>query len=138
MNAIAKPSIQSLLIEMQFDGQSLATGTAFVVNTPTKGPHLITNRHNITGCNQDTGKPLSKTGGIPNQIVIFHNRKGRIGEWVPRIESLYTNDLPRWIEHPVLGSKADFVALQLMDLTDVDLYPYDPANAGPKRLQSTN
>ncbi len=131
MNAIAKPSIQSLLIEMQFDGQSLATGTAFVVNTPTKGPHLITNRHNITGCNQDTGKPLSKTGGIPNQIVILHNRKGRIGEWVPRIESLYTNDLPRWIEHPVLGSKADFVALQLMDLTDVDLYPYDPANAGP-------
>jgi hypothetical protein len=134
MNAIAKPSVQSLLIEMRFNGQPLATGTAFVVNTPTKGPHLITNRHNITGCNQDTGKPLSKTGGIPNQIVILHNRKGRLGEWVPRVEPLDLNDKPLWVEHPTLRSKADFVALQLTDLNDVDLFPYDPANAGPKIL----
>jgi hypothetical protein len=132
MNAIAKPSIQSLFIEMQFDGQSLSTGTAFVVNTPTKGPHLVTNRHNVTGRNQETGKPLSKTGGVPNNLVIFHNKLGNIGHWVMRQEPLYKHDeSPRWIEHPTLEHQADFVALPLTNLHDVELYPYDPKNQGP-------
>lgn len=130
MNNIAKPSIQSLFVEMQFNDQALATGTAFVVNTPNKGPHLITNRHNVTGRNQETGEPLSKTCGIPNEIVILHNRKSTLGQWVAKKESLYINDIPRWIEHPTLGSRADFVALQLTNLSDVDLYPYDPFNVG--------
>jgi hypothetical protein len=30
-----------------------------------------------------------------------------------------------------LGAKADFVALPLADLNDVELYPYDTANPGP-------
>lgn len=117
---IAKPSLQSLLIEMQFNSQPLSTGTAFVVNTPTKGPHLITNRHNVTGRNQETGDLLSKTGGIPSHVVVVHNRKGQCGQWTQKIEPLYANDQPRWIEHPTLGAKADFVALQLTDLADVD------------------
>ena len=132
MGAITKPSIQSLMIEMQFNGQRLATGTAFVVNTPTQGPHLITNRHNVTGCNQDTGDPISKTAGIPNQIIIAHNQKNQLGNWVFRSEALYINGVPLWVEHPTLGPKADFVALKLTSLIDVDLYPYDPANPGPQ------
>lgn len=134
MGTIAKPSIQSLLIEMKFDGQSLSTGTAFVVNTPTKGPHLITNRHNVTGRHQETGQPLLKTGGVPNHIVIIHNRKGHLAQWIPRKEALYDGHDPRWVEHPTLEAKADFVALQLTDLNDVELYPYDPANPGPQIL----
>lgn len=130
MTQITRPSVQSLLIEMQFNGQSLSSGTAFVVDTP-KGPHLLTNRHNVTGRNQDTGAPLSKTGGIPNHIVVLHNKKGQLGTWVPRLEHLYDNNAPRWIEHPKLGPKADFVALPLQALDDVDLHPYDPFNPGP-------
>ncbi len=130
MPEIAKPSVQSLLIEMQFNDQPLSTGTAFVVNSP-KGPHLITNRHNVTGRHQETNAPLSPTGGIPNGIVVVHNRKGNLGQWVPRPEVLYIGGAPRWREHPTLGSKADFVALPLSNLNDVDLFPYDPANAGP-------
>lgn len=134
MNTIAKPSIQSLLIEMQFNGQALSTGTAFVVNTPTRGPHLITNRHNVTGLHQDTGKPLSQTAGIPSDVVIVHNQKGRLGQWVLRKEPLYASSSPRWVEHPTLGAKADFVALQLTDLNDVELYPYDLASPASKIL----
>lgn len=134
MGTIAKPSVQSLLIEMQFNGQPLSTGTAFIVNTPTKGPHLVTNRHNVTGRHQDTGAPLSKTGGIPSDIVVVHNRKGQLGQWVPRVEPLYSNGAPRWVEHPTLGARADFVALQLTALDDVELFPYDPANPGPAIL----
>lgn len=134
MSSIAKPSYQSLLIEMHFNGQKLSTGTAFVVNTPTKGPHLITNRHNVTGRNQETGECLSKTQGIPSDIVVVHNRKVQLGQWVKRTEPLYMNDEPRWVEHPTLGSKADFVALKLTDLSDVELFPYDPMNTGPTIL----
>jgi hypothetical protein len=134
MGSIAKPSVQSLLIQMQFDGQSIATGTAFVVNTPNKGPHLITNRHNVTGRDPDSDQPLSKTGGVPNEIVVVHNRKDQLGQWVPRKEALYTGKKARWIEHPTLGAKADFVALHLKHLDDVELYPYDPGNPGAKIL----
>jgi hypothetical protein len=130
MGSIAQPSVQSLLIEMQVNGNVLSTGTAFVAVT-TKGPHLITNRHNVTGRHQDTGAPLSPTGGLPSDLVIVHNRKGQLGQWVQRAEPLYANGAPRWREHPVLGAKADFVALHLTDLNDVELYPYDPANPGP-------
>lgn len=118
---------------MQFNGQPLSTGTAFVVNSP-KGSYLITNRHNVTGRHQETNAPLSPTGGVPSDIVIVHNRKGNLGQWVPRPETLYTGHVPRWREHPTLGSKADFVALPLSNLNDVELLPYDVANPGPPIL----
>lgn len=131
MTGINQPSVQSLLIQMQFNSQPLSTGTAFVVQA-TSGPHLITNRHNVTGRNQDTGQPLSPTGGVPNEIVVIHNRHNSLGEWIGRPELLYNNDdTPRWREHPRLGAKADFVALPLSNLGDVALYPYDTANTGP-------
>lgn len=130
MGSIAQPSVQSLLIEMQVNGNVLSTGTAFAVVTP-KGPHLITNRHNVTGKHQDTGAPLSPTAGLPTDLVIVHNRNGQLGQWVPRAEPLYINGVARWKEHPVLGAKADFVALPLSNLNDVELYPYDSANPGP-------
>lgn len=134
MNTITKQSVQSLLIEMQFNGKALATGTGFVVESPSNDPYLLTNLHNVTGKNPHTGETLSKTGGVPNEIIIIHNRKGKLGEWVFRKENLYDNLNPLWIEHPTLGAKADFVALKLKDIDDVETYPYAPDNPGPKIL----
>lgn len=133
MPGIAKPSVQSLLIQMQFNGQALSTGTAFVA-VAGSGPVLITNRHNVTGRHQETGQPLSPTGGVPNEIVVVHNRMGHLGQWVPRVEPLFDSGTPRWIEHPTLGPKADFVAMRLTQLEDVELYPYDMASVGPDIL----
>lgn len=131
MAMIAFPSVQSLLIQMQFRGQPLSTGTAFVALSSKRTPYLLTNRHNVTGRNQETDQPLSKTGGIPDSIVIVHNKKNTLGQWVPRTETLYDMDgKSRWKEHPVLGAKADFVALPISALEDVALYPYDPGNPG--------
>lgn len=130
MPTVAMPSVMSLLIQMQFDGQPLATGTAFVAMTG-RGPVLLTNRHNVRGRHQETDQPLSQSGGIPNELLIVHNRLNQLGEWVGRIEPLYDGDRPRWAEHPDLGGKADFVTLPLTQLHDVQLYPYDPANPGP-------
>ncbi|WP_306028966.1 trypsin-like peptidase domain-containing protein [Stappia sp. MMSF_3263] len=133
MNQIAKPSVQSLLLQMRFNGQPLSTGTGFV-SLSAKGPLLITNRHNVTGRRQDNDKPMSPTGGVPNEVVIFHNLKGQLGSWDTRIEPLYSdpdNEKFCWVEHPALGAKADFVALPLTQIDNVELYPYDLANSGP-------
>ena len=69
MVQIRMPSVRSLLITMQYNQQTLATGTAFVVNTPTRGPHLITNRHNVTGRHQVTGEPP----GVRLVVVSFES-----------------------------------------------------------------
>ncbi|HYD88866.1 MAG TPA: hypothetical protein VEA80_15435 [Vitreimonas sp.] len=60
-------SVKSLIIKMTVKGTALSTGTAFVANSK-KGPVLVTNRHNVTGRHQQTGKPLSPTGGFPDAI----------------------------------------------------------------------
>lgn len=127
MSDIQPPSYQSLLIRMFFNDQELSTGTAFVVENE-GNKYLITNRHNVTGRNQDTEAPLSKTSGIPNKIVILHNVKaGRddLLRWEPREEPILDHDgNALWYEHPVLGSKADFIALKLKNLDNVIINPY--------------
>lgn len=130
MATIALPSVRSLLIQMSIGTQPLGTGTGFVVQSA-KGPVLLTNRHNVTGRRQDDGKPLSPMGGIPDSLTVIHNRKGKLGEWLSRTETLLLTGRPRWVEHPSLGAKVDFVALPLTLLTDVEVYPYDVFNTGP-------
>lgn len=132
MSKISLPSVQSILIKMQFEGQLIATGSAFIVTGKTK-PLLITNRHNLTGRRQDNGKLLSKNAAIPNEISIIHNEKGNLGNWIEVIEPLYDkNDSPMWIEHPRYGAKADFVALPLTNTNGVGLYPYNLKNKEPE------
>ena len=127
---IATPSVQSLLILMMFDGQPISTGTGFIVLSG-RGPMLVTNRHNVTGRHQETGKPISKTCAVPNELVIIHNKNGHLGEWLPKREKLYDDDQPRWFEHPKFGAAADFVALPLVEISDVQFFPYDPIKSGP-------
>lgn len=130
-------SVKSLFLQMRFNGQDLATGTGFIAYAGDK-PVLITNRHNVTGRNQYDGKPMSKTGGIPNEIVVFHNSSDGLGTWIPIVEPLFSTDgdtdLPQWREHPTLGKDADFVALPLTKLEGVKLYAYDLNNLGADLL----
>ncbi len=128
---IAEPSVKSLLIHMQVNGKLLGSGTGFIVQSNV-GPVLVTNRHNVTGRHQKTGEALSKTGGLPDELIIFHNRKNKLGEWVKISESIYESDKPRWIEHPAHGAQADIAAMPLLNLDDVQIYPYDLKDTGPK------
>ena len=127
--SVAQPSVMSLLLQMSFDGQSLSSGTGFVCESRV-GPCLITNWHNLTGCNAETGQPFSATGGIPNEVTILHNVRGRLGRWAPVTEPLYEGATPLWVEHPTLGSRGDLVALPLTKLDDVQLYAYDLEGPG--------
>lgn len=120
---IQRPSVQSLFLQLQFDGQVLGSGSGFVAESAL-GPVLITNLHNVTGRHPITGQILSPTGGIPNEVLILHNRANHLGQWVPRTEALLEGAEPRWVEHPQLGPDADFVTLPLTELNDVELYPH--------------
>jgi hypothetical protein len=122
------PTMKSLYIEMYFEDELLSCGTAFLVaNDRDSHCALITNRHNVTGRNQDTGEPLHKYGGIPDNIIIYFHKNSELinGEWKKIKLPLYRDDgTPFWIEHPRLGGKADLVALNLKWGSDVSRYPY--------------
>lgn len=121
------PSLKSLFIEMYFGDQMLSTGTATLIsNNRESHCALVTNRHNVTGRNQETGECLSSTLGVPDNIVIyFHTSGGEIGEWIEINLPLYREDgAPFWIEHPKFGDKADIVALNLKWGSDVLKVPY--------------
>ncbi len=121
------PSLKSLFIETFFGDQLLSTGTATLVSND-HGSHcaLITNRHNVTGRHQETGECLSKTLGVPDNIVIHFHKPGKdIGNWLKVKLPLYREDgSPFWIEHPSLGADADIVALNLKWGSDVLKLPY--------------
>ncbi len=122
---VLEPSFKSLFLSLRVNGTELATATGFLVQS-SKGPLLITNRHNVTGRDNVTGEPLSKkTAATPTEIAIWHNLKGQLGKWVKFIEPLLHNDKPLWHEHPKLGVHADIVALSLTQVDNIDFYPYD-------------
>lgn len=129
---VAEPSYKSLLLKILFGDTELAKGTGFLVSSREGSPLLITNRHIVTGKHQKTGQALDQNGSLPDRLIVKHNKLNKLGEWVETIEPLYNEDgEPRWIEHPTLGKNADFVALPLSQLDDVDIHPYDPYATNP-------
>lgn len=121
MDNFSYPSLRSLFIEAQRETGLSAQATGFVVQTE-KGPHLITNRHVVTGADNIT----HAVSWIPTQLKIYHHRKGYLGQWSPKVEPLVKDNVNQWIEHPLLSDKADFVALPLTNLTDIELYCVTP------------
>jgi hypothetical protein len=125
--AVEIPTMKSLFVEMRTGELVLASGTAILVaNDRESHCALVTARHNVTGRHQDTQECLSKTGAIPDSIVIYFHKAGdSIGEWIPITLPLCRPDgTPVWFEHPKLGAAADVVALNLRWGDDVTRVPY--------------
>ncbi|MBL8518810.1 MAG: trypsin-like peptidase domain-containing protein [Betaproteobacteria bacterium] len=133
MVQLARPSVQSLLIQTQADGRPIATASGFLVQSRF-GPLLITNRHVLTGRDQNTQQVFAPNGDTPTEVIIIHNRKDAVGQWLARVEPLYDGPVKRWFEHPVLGAKMDVAALRLTALNDVETYPFDLADPGTDML----
>jgi Trypsin-like peptidase domain len=131
MPAISRLSIIPLLIEGRFDQTRLSTGTAFIAVAAGNRPVLITNRHNVTGRNNDTGVCLSSTGGVPNNLVVWHNARTGLGNWLAVRHELFRDDDPLWIEHPTLGARADFVALPVDPQPGIVVYPVELGTPNP-------
>jgi len=138
MSTISKPSIQSLFLELKFDGRAIGTATGFIVASDA-GPLLITNRHVVTGRDQLTGKPINKELSIPNELGILHNEKS-LGHWITSTENLLDEKgIHRWFEHPTLGEHADIVALKISIPEMAEIYPHDvPTNSSDYALGPSN
>lgn len=123
---IAIPTMKSLYIEMFRGDLKLASGTGFLAaNDQNSHCTFITNRHNVTGRDQDTDNCLHSQGAEPDAIVIHFHKEGHVGEWVEIRLPLFRDDgAPYWIEHPRLGAAADLVALNLSWGSDVSKYAY--------------
>src|SRR5262249_17392379 len=84
---------------------------------------LVSNWHNFSGRNPETGLALSKTGGIPNRITFMTYKQlsepGADGFFqmsiVPIQLPLYEDDLsrPLWLEHPRFGKRVDVAAIDV-------------------------
>ncbi|WP_332848135.1 hypothetical protein [Massilia sp. S19_KUP03_FR1] len=131
MLQIAQQSMQSLMLTMRCNGVDVGHGTGFIVKLG-NGIGLVTNRHNVTGRYQRSGKPIAASAAIPNEIAIFHplacDKQRFVPAWEARVEPLYAGgsiDGERlWKEHPHYGSRVDFVLLPLTRTDGIAATPY--------------
>jgi hypothetical protein len=122
MITIDQYSLGAIPIEMFFNDTPLSQGTGFVWNASGRA-FLITNWHNVSGRDPNTGKHLSPTAAEPNRLRIWFNAKGEMGNKLAKFVALRTEEEPNWFVHPQHGKKVDVVALPLTSFPDVDLYP---------------
>jgi hypothetical protein len=130
-------SARSLLLQLEVNGNSLGTATGFIVEQ-NQQPYLITNWHVLSGRNAETNESLSLTGALPDSVRIFHHDSSRLGTWIAKVEKLYKNDTPLWIDHEQ-GRNIDVVALPLTELGDeVRIYSLDLRLADVDMATSAN
>ena len=118
-------SFTSLQLKISRNDTEIASATGFVVEK-NKKYYLLTNRHVVLACAPDHNP--SDIGGwiCANKVAIYHNRLGHLGEWFWVVEDLFdAHGNKRWLEHPILGSGADLVALPLEHMENVQFYPLD-------------
>ena len=126
---------------MYFNGIQLASGTGFFAEID-DSRLFFTNRHNVTGLNNETGEPLSSRCAVPNKIkihfpVLKHLNQGDtdldvykgINSWRVNTYNLYADDAmsePHWIEHPD-GSQIDVVGIDID--VESDQFAYNVASS---------
>ena len=118
-------SASSLYIELFFNEMLLAKATSFMVKRKNKF-FLLTNRHNVTGKDQNTGELLDKkNAAIPNKICVYFNLKGLLGGNLCLEFPLISNNMPTWYEHPTLKESADVVAFPISENDNrLEVSPY--------------
>jgi hypothetical protein len=115
-------SVASFPIEMFFNETYLSMGTAFTWEEKGKY-YLITNWHNVTGRDANTGKHLSTNAAEPNKVRGWFNAKGALGNKVAKLVDLYDQNVsPLWWVHPNQKNQVDVIALPLPNFADVDMY----------------
>jgi hypothetical protein len=115
-------SASTVPLEMMFNSTALSLGTGFIWHQNGMF-YLITNWHNVSGKDPNSGRALSRTGGIPNKLKIYLNKKGALGHKFPETFELYDHlRQPNWFVHPSLGNQVDVVALPLSPSEEPDWY----------------
>lgn len=112
-------SFRVFFIELRFNENILATGSAFFAQY-SHTYMLFTNKHNVTGIDNETGELMSSNGGRPNNIKILIPKVDETNEgglsansWQYFTLKLYQDEYfekPLWIEHP--NKKVDVVGIK--------------------------
>jgi hypothetical protein len=111
-------------LEMSYGTQNLASGSSFFWKADGR-TFLVSNWHNFSGRNAETGQPNSRTGGVPSHITFrAYRQDGQPdvnGDFPMTIASvqipLYHDNLsgPRWLEHPTFGGVVDVAAIDVSE-----------------------
>lgn len=102
---------------MYFVANPLAQATGFLFRDQNK-VFLVTNRHNLTGRDQNTGKCLHDQLGVPDRVSVEYwqlsqRADGTIGVTLQSAELPIDQDRPNWLEHPTGRNTFDVAALLL-------------------------
>lgn len=110
----------------------LARATGFLVRQDDR-TYLITNWHNLSGVNPETGKNLSEQGGRPDEVVIHGRHRDNIGVVSQQTRPLLKDNIPLWFEHPKSGRKVDVVALPISSPGEEELRVAVPLGSPTRR-----
>jgi hypothetical protein len=107
-------SIKSIYISVYFNEIKLASASGFLVYNYDE-LYLITNRHVVTGRNNETNECLDNNMSIPNKLKIWvPNRDDEYYKWNEINIDLYDDKENKlWLEHPKFQEKVDVVAIKL-------------------------
>ncbi len=116
MPTIDHYSVAAIPVEMLFNDTYLSVGTAFVWAQDDKF-FLITNWHNVSGKDPNTGNHLSKTAAEPDKLKVWFNQKGQLGNKLAKFIPIRDQQgTPVWFVHPTHGNKIDVVAILLENM----------------------
>ena len=117
-------SVKSLYLTLYFNDIELASATGFLVNS-NKKVYLITNRHVVTGRNNETGECLNSNMSIPNKIKVWLPFKNNLGiSWSnTTLDLIDSENNVKWLEHPIYKEKVDVIAIELKDY-NIDEFCY--------------
>ncbi|PWN71956.1 serine protease [Chryseobacterium phosphatilyticum] len=123
MHHLTKCSLFLEFFLFESSPQPIAVGTGFTIQVINGTNYLITNWHNVTGKNAETGNSLSKNGHTDPEFMIVHFlKKDRINEWVKKKVYLIDENFNKlYLEHP-RGKEIDVVAIKLPVYDDVDIH----------------
>jgi hypothetical protein len=135
MVTIDEYSVASFPVEMFVNDTNLSQGTAFTWEQDGRS-YLVTNWHNVSGRNPNTGRHLSSTAAEPNRIRAWFNQKGALGNKIAKIISIRDqNHSPLWWVHPNYKNQIDVAVLPLENFADVEMYPIDRMSNDDLALQ---
>jgi Trypsin-like peptidase domain len=122
MPIIDEYSLAAIPIQMLFNATELSVGTAFIWKL-NDSHWLITNWHNVSGRDPNTGKHLSRTAAEPNKLRVLFNVRGQLGpKVVKKLEIRNASNAPLWLVHPTHKNQIDVVAVAIQNYADVDMY----------------
>ncbi|CUI84843.1 trypsin-like peptidase domain-containing protein [Achromobacter sp. 2789STDY5608621] len=103
----------SYFVSSRFNEVELSTATAFFVLRKSK-MYLITNWHVVSGRNPETGKCLSDTCALPNNLLVRVHKNSEHIEFSDFEIPLFDGSCNKlWLEHPSFKERVDVVALEV-------------------------